>query len=202
MQKKIEVPVHDTTIELILTPKRESKLHRLISKLPFIPRSYLDRYWTTIGRHVAVSNNAADQPDFGEPSWVERVGVILRHEARHAYRAEKLTLPVYATGYLGPSVTLGIPALIVSAIAGIWVGWEPLQWAAIVTAALLPLSTGFAAFRAWDEWDAYEEAVITQGAARVESVARTLWLNYALTIPPFVTRWWYRRKLGDLVAPR
>lgn len=177
-----------TPENILLVPKSESTLNRLIARLPFIPDSYMSRFWTTIGKRVYVPSRRAT-PDMGSDAWAERHQVILRHEAKHARRARKLSLPLYAVGYLGPSVTVGPIALGVSLFGGL----EAFLWTLAVVAALAPLTGGFAVFRALDEWDAYSEAALSRGDRYVDHVAETLWRNYFFTIPPAVTRWWFAR---------
>lgn len=169
--------------------KRESRLHRIIAKLPRMSKSYMPRYWTTIGSTIYV-------PEYAEPlnghftsNWKVSHLMMIRHEARHARRARKLTLPLYATLYLGPSVTLGPIVMLLTVILGACgLGWSPLLWVTMLVLGLLPLSVGFAVFRAWDEIDAYREYVAIDPDKRIPAVAKVLWTDY-LAVPPFVSRW-------------
>lgn len=195
MKKTISVMLDGEPVEFDIVPKREVTLHKVINWLPFMTSSYMN-FWTTIGRTVAVPDRAADDQDFGERSWVNRYILTLRHEGRHSRRAQRWTLPVYATVYLGPSVTLGLPALLVCLIVGLATGsWLPLAVAGGLTALLAPLTAGLAIGRALDEWDAYLESVAAYGKSRAEQVAQTLWKNYFFTIPPKMTMRHFARKL-------
>lgn len=190
---KVSVNLDGEPYELTLIPKRDSRLHRWISGLFFIPDTYMTHFWTTVNQTVGVPDSAVGKK-FGDADWQRWYKTVLRHEARHARRARRYTLPLYWTGYLGPSVTLGLPACLVTLLGAWWWGWWPALWALGLTAALSPLTTGFAIFRALDEWDAYRESIITYGDGRLRYVADSLWENYFYTIPPCVTRWWFRRR--------
>ena len=177
--------------------KSDSRLHRLIAKLPFIPESYMTNYWTTIGSTIAVPKSAYPLSGGFAGQWVAKHVITIRHEARHARRARKLTAPLYAALYLGPSLTVGPIAIALTSILALCgLGWAPLLWALGVTVGILPLSIGFAVFRMWDEVDAYYESIVIGGDSRAEQVAHILWKDY-LAVPPFVTRWWIRRKLSS-----
>lgn len=171
--------------------KSDSKLHRLIARLPFVPKSYMARYWTTIGQTIAVPEKDAPSAGVFDMPWEIRHRLIIAHEKRHAMRARKLTLPLYATLYLGPSITLGPIALALSPLLG---GLTAFLWTLGVVAALLPLSVGFAVFRTWDECDAYLEAIRLNPDRMIDLVADGLWEDY-LAMPPPITRWWIRRIL-------
>jgi hypothetical protein len=203
MKKTITLSLDGTKMKLHLIPKDESWLHRTIAKLPVVARSYLTGYYTTIGSTIGVPTSAASEEDFGEPSWVQRRIITMRHEARHARRAQKYTLPLYATGYLGPSVTLGLPALLVTLVLGIaGVSWWPLLWAGVATVVLAPLTVGLAIFRALDEWDAFGESVALWGRLRAERVAQALWRDYFFTVPPSWTVKHFEKKYGADWAKR
>ena len=191
---KMEVMLDGKPVKVEFIRKSESKLHAFIAKLPFIPKSYMDRYWTTLGSTIAVPDSATPIDDF-DKAWVGRYIITVRHEARHARRAQTLTLPLYGTLYLGPSLALGpIAIALTSFVALCGLGWAPLLWSMVVAIGLLPLSIGCSVFRMWDEVDAYYESIVIGGDSRMEQVARILWEDY-LAVPPFVTRWWVRRKL-------
>lgn len=206
-QKKVTVTVDGIPVELTLIPKRESKLHRTINGLWFIPDNYMTSFWTCIGSTLGVPDHAADDPDFGEKTWVRRYIITLRHEAKHALRAKRMTLPLYATCYLGPSVTLGLPAVLVTllilvvtgSLAAAGIGsflWQPVLWALGGTLLFAPFTAGWAIFRAHDEWDAYFESVVLRGESRIEQIARSLWYNYFYTIAPGITRRHLRKRLS------
>lgn len=188
---KTKITLDGAPVEVKFVRKSESWLHRLIAKLPFIPESYMSRFWTTIGSTIAVPDRSAPTGAF-DAAWIGRHVITVRHEARHARRAKALTLPLYATLYLGPSVTLGLPLTLLSLCCG-W--WTLLLWAGLGTVALAPLTAGFAVFRAWDEWTAYRESVVIGGEPRVQEVAEMLWSNYFFTMPRPISRWWLRRYL-------
>lgn len=178
-------------VKVKFVKKSDSWLHRTIGKLPFISKSYMTGFWTTIGSTIAVPSRAAPSGEFSK-EWIAHRPIIIRHEARHARRAQRLTLPLYATLYLGPSVTLGLPLMLLSLACG-W--WSTLLWASVATVALAPFTAGFAVFRAWDEWTAYRESVIVRGEPEVERVAQSLWKDYLFTMPRCISRWWLRRYL-------
>lgn len=174
--------------------KRNSRLHSLIARLPLIPDAYMARFWTTIGSTIYVPDNSLPLNREFTASWKASHLMVIRHEARHARRARRLTLPLYATLYLGPSLTMGPLSAILSAILSA-VGvlpWACVWIACVITLGLLPFSIGFALFRAWDEADAYREYVAIDMETRVAFVANMLWRDYAAA-PPFIGRWLLRR---------
>lgn len=177
-------------MEVKFIRKADSRLHRLISKLPFIPKSYMQRYWTTIGQTIAVPEKDAPEGAF-DMQWELKHRLIIDHEKKHAMRARRLSLPLYAVLYLGPSIALGPIAMALSPILG---GLTAFMWTIGLIAALLPLSFGFAIFRTWDECDAYLEAIRLDPERMIDLVADVLWEDY-LAMPPAITRWLIRRML-------
>lgn len=196
--KQLQIHLDGEPVSLTVIPKDKSKLHRVIAALPFIPQTYMTSYWTTIGSTVAVPARRADVDDFGAKSWAVRNILTMRHEARHVRSFRRLTAPVFVTRYLGPSVTLGLPALVVCLILGLCgLGWLPLLVAAVATVVLAPLTGGLAIGRAIEEWDAFEEAVRLNGRSYAERVADMLWRDYFFTVPRSWTMRHFAKKLDQ-----
>lgn len=193
---KIPVRLEDgTTVALKLTPKRESWIHRAIAWLPFIPDTYMTRYWTVVGGHVAVPESATY--DMGSPRWVDRYKEVLRHEARHARNWKRYTPPIFLTYYLGPSVTLGLPSCLVALVLGfLGLGWGWSIGALSATLALLPLSVGLAYGRFLEEVWAFRESIERVGPSRAKDVVDMLWEDYAWTWPRVWAREYIRREFG------
>lgn len=194
--KKIRVMLDGEPIEFYLARKEDLWLHKAIAALPLIPKSYMTRFWSTIGGTVAVPERQGRALDFGEPSWIAKYAIPLRHEARHIRNSRRFTFPVFATYYVGPSVTVCLPMLLFWLVWGLVTGsWFWLAMTAIAFVVMLPLSTGLAIGRALEEWYAYEESIRVFGRGRLEAVADTLWENYVFTIPRSYTRRWFAKRL-------
>lgn len=178
-----------------LVKKSESALMKFVSS--FLPTpGFMFRYWTTIGDTVYVPTIYDDDPDWGESSWRQKHARILEHERIHVAQWENYTPPLFATIYVGPSVTLGLPAMLVTALgAALW-GWMPLLVAFAAFIVLLPLSVGFAIGRLLMELeafgpefaDAYERGGIEAFDNRVRSRTDQLWTDYLWTMPPSIAR--------------
>ncbi len=121
--------------ELVVIPKRESGLCRLIDKalraLTFGKQDrFMSSYTTTLGRRIYVPDDWRYYPA------VERY-LILRHEAVHVRQFRRLTWPGMVLVYL-----------------------------------LLPLPVGFAAGRAWLEWQGYRETIVATWQVKGPEAAR------------------------------
>jgi hypothetical protein len=175
--------------------KSESRLMKLIaSVLP--TEDFMERYWTTIGSTIYVPTNRDDDVDWGGNGWAKRHEHIIEHEKIHVDQWERYTAPVFATIYLGPSATLGLPATLVTALgAPLW-GVTPLLVALGLTLLMLPLSVGFAVGRMLMELEAFqpefELAHYRWGddalVRRIDARAKQLWRDYLWTMPPFITQ--------------
>lgn len=170
-----------------LRRKSESRLHRLIARLPGMPDNYMRSYWTTIGHTIAVPAKYDGDLDWGTPEWRRRHNVIIGHEHKHIWRMEQWGWPLYTTAYLGPAVVLAplVPL-------AVWlVGW----WALAGWAALLPLSAGLAYGRWYIEREAYLIRMRQlRGAARASFINRVvdnLWSDYVGTWPKGWMRKWF-----------
>jgi hypothetical protein len=177
---------------MILVKKSQSGLMRLIAKLPFIPESFMRRFWTTIGHKVYVPSVHDNDKDWGTVIWGQRNRVALSHERVHIVQVEKLSFPLFAILYVGPSAILApltillIPTFLIS-----W--WIPIGLL-LSTLLLAPLSVGLA----WGRWrierEAYMVQMLTADTANIPNTARwiadTLYLDYFFTWPrKWASRW-------------
>ena len=86
--------------------KRDSGLMSLIASLPFIPKTFMERFWTTIGQTIYVP----DSVDMSDPGWKVKHRVTIAHENVHRIQFLKygyvlmfliyvlFPLPVYFSG--------------------------------------------------------------------------------------------------------
>lgn len=190
------VDVDGQWIKLEFARKKDFRFWRFIGK--FFP-AFLTHYWTTIGNVVYVPENALPDKVY-DMHWMNRHGIIVRHEARHVRRAQRLTLPLYAVLYLGPSLTILLPAGLVALICAATglIPWVVSHWIWCAFAGLLPLSVGFAIGRAWDESQAYAEQAHTFGPTELDRIAKLLWWPY-LAVPPFIGRFLLRRAVSQFI---
>ena len=176
-----------------LQRKSESRLMKLIAKLPFVPKTFMSHFWTTIGETVYVPTRCDDDPDWGTAEWCQRKHRIIDHELVHVSQFRKFGMFLMACMYLGPSVCPGLPLLVLSAAVGLWWGWAPFFCQLGLIVVLLPLSIGLAYGRWWIERSAYLLYCKTDGD--VEWIADSLWKNYAWTWPrPWARAWLSRHR--------
>ena len=118
--------------ETTIYPKELSRLHRFIAFILFFNKSYLNRYWTTIGYEMAYPSN---------PVWH-----VVFHEGVHVRQAEKYTRIGFGFLYLFPQT---LAALVVLAPILSW-------WWLLALLFLAPLP---APFRMLFELEAYQMSV-------------------------------------------
>lgn len=155
---------------------------------------FYGRFWTTWDHTIGVRTSL----DISKPGWQGGHELIIRHEKVHIRRKEILGSYLYSTLYVGPSVTIWLPAAIISSIVHIFVVYPWLwTWAILgVLVLCLPLSIGLA----WGRFCLEREAYLVQiYVARdceprlrsrvIEGVVKTLHNNYAR---PWPKKWMHK----------
>lgn len=163
-----------------LKKKSESELMLLLAKLPFVPKSFLDFYWTTIGSTVYTPSRLDRDRDWGTEAWKARHRSILEHEAVHIDQWRRLNVLMWVM-YIGPAPFI---------LPFVWL-WFP--WLLIAFFCLLPLSVGLA----WGRWTLEREAYLkhVHTDKEIDWVSKVLWSDYFFAWPPFLVRRWFKRHL-------
>lgn len=167
---------------------------KLISKI--LPtRDFMENYWTTLGNKVYVPTKYDKDQDWGKDTWMRRHSMILEHERIHTEQWEDYGYFLFATIYVGPSVTIGIPLLMTTLIGSIWFGFIPFIIALSLFLLFLPLSVGFAYGRLYMELQAFfpqwANVYYNYGEHALKHHIRIrckqLWKDYVLTMPTFIS---------------
>lgn len=150
-----------------------------LSWMPFIPRSFMSRFWTTIGRTVYVPTQYDLNPNWGKASWRMQHSEVLGHEKVHVEQWESLG-PLMWLLYIGPAPFL---------LPFIWI--HPLYFGLLIL-LLSPLTCGLAVGRAFLEIEAYGTHIKDENG--YHWVGQTLWRNYFFTLPPTWTAAWMKKR--------
>jgi hypothetical protein len=163
----------------------------LLAVLRIMPYdTFMTGFWTTfrnvVGYRTTLTRSQAE------------VSHVAIHEAIHVWRWEKWGLLVYATAYIGPSITIMLPLLLLSVVlaASHVVSWLFVLACAIWLVGLLPLSAGLAYGRWFIEREAYLVQLFfaTSRAKEIERIVESLWKNYAWTWPRKWMRRWFQNE--------
>lgn len=196
-----------TFLDVELRKKSESWLMRaialLLRLLPGAPSDFMSGWWTTLGTTVYVPTAHDTDPLWGTERWRRSFQRVLSHEAVHAAQFERWGWTGMALGYLGPSVVLGLPALLVCGVVWAATGsWMPFAVAGGLSLALLPLSVGLA----WGRWRIEREAYaaefrffhdpdrrdwVRRVGRRIGRASDHLWRSYVFTWPPAWMEEWF-----------
>lgn len=172
-----------------LIKKSESRWHKLVARLPFIPKNYMTGFWTTVGSTVAVPAVYDTDPDWGQSGWITRHRVVVEHEMHHVQQWRRLNILMWIL-YLGPSPFLVLPCAVLAYLHNaLWL---------LLPVALAPLTCGLAWGRWWIERSAYAiRHDQLRGLTRTvyaNHIATTLWSSYFYTWPPALVRKWYAKR--------
>lgn len=129
---------------------------------------------------------------------------IIDHELIHIWRKEQWGGFLYSTAYIGPSITIFLPLLIISSLLHVFITY-PWFWTWILlglTMLCLPLSIGLAYGRFFIEREAYMVSIARSSnenrSEEIQRVVNTLKNNYAWTYP---TKWmssWFHVECKNL----
>ena len=154
---------------------------------------FMSEAWTTIGDTIFVPARNDKNIDWGTPEWEKRNDYIIRHERVHIEQWERLGWLLFLTLYLGPAVTIGLPALLLAITLHLVGVGLVLPLAIVLLLVLLPLSVGLAYGRWMIEREAYMVQYDKAVAFPTYMVSGQLQKNY---LYPWPKRWmekWFQR---------
>jgi hypothetical protein len=180
-----------------LMKKSSSILMRAIGYvLGLITPTFMNTYWTTVGRTVYTPTRNDNDENWGTATWCD-TNSVLQHELVHVKQFERFPFWFVLVCYIGPAPVLLITTIVLAITLQSWL----ISLACLLlTLITLPLTVGLAFGRWYMEREAYLmtlscKSIYVEKLAMLNAIVEMLWTDYAYTWPKKWMKRWFLSKI-------